>query len=136
MLVYPAEGSKGRSIGWFWAIFNSGNLIGSLVSSCSGALLPKLIISGTTLEQLAYRWGFSFGLLRIFACMTSVFLTMMAIMWQDANTKSVVARNNLHTVMRPRGLSAHDHATASDDASQLSDEQLNRDKDGFCTNGA
>lgn len=31
MLSYPNEGSKGRYFAWFWAIFNLGGVIGSLV---------------------------------------------------------------------------------------------------------
>lgn len=31
MVSYPNEGSKGRYFGWFWAIFNMGAVIGSLV---------------------------------------------------------------------------------------------------------
>jgi MFS family permease len=32
MMSYPPEKRKGRFISWFWIIFNSGALIGSLVS--------------------------------------------------------------------------------------------------------
>ena len=31
MMSYPPEGSKGRYISWFWMIFNTGAVIGSLV---------------------------------------------------------------------------------------------------------
>lgn len=33
MISYPHENEKGRYFGWFWAIFNMGAVIGSLVSS-------------------------------------------------------------------------------------------------------
>jgi hypothetical protein len=36
MMAYPTEARKGRYIAWFWMIFNSGAVIGSLVSSLSG----------------------------------------------------------------------------------------------------
>ena len=32
LMSYPPEGSKGKYISWFWTIFNSGAVIGSLVS--------------------------------------------------------------------------------------------------------
>jgi hypothetical protein len=32
MVSYPTEGSKGRYFAWFWAIFNLGGVLGSLVS--------------------------------------------------------------------------------------------------------
>jgi MFS family permease len=32
MISYPHEGSKGRYFAWFWAIFNLGGVVGSLVS--------------------------------------------------------------------------------------------------------
>jgi MFS family permease len=32
MMAYPTEGQKGRYISWFWIIFNTGAVIGSLVS--------------------------------------------------------------------------------------------------------
>lgn len=32
MMSYPLEQSKGRYFAWFWAIFNIGACIGSLVS--------------------------------------------------------------------------------------------------------
>jgi len=32
MISYPHESSKGRYFAWFWAIFNMGAVIGSLVS--------------------------------------------------------------------------------------------------------
>ncbi|KAM3070919.1 hypothetical protein ACMFMG_009830 [Clarireedia jacksonii] len=34
LLSYPAEEQKGRSASWFWAIFNCGAAIGSLVTLC------------------------------------------------------------------------------------------------------
>jgi MFS family permease len=33
MMSYPHEASKGRYFAWFWAIFNMGAVIGSLVSN-------------------------------------------------------------------------------------------------------
>lgn len=35
MMAYPTENMKGRYISWFWIIFNTGAVIGSLVSSAS-----------------------------------------------------------------------------------------------------
>lgn len=35
MMSYPLEQSKGRYFAWFWAIFNVGACIGSLVSSAT-----------------------------------------------------------------------------------------------------
>lgn len=33
MISYPNEAQKGRYFAWFWAIFNMGAVLGSLVSS-------------------------------------------------------------------------------------------------------
>lgn len=40
MMSYPPERLKGRYIAWFWIIFNSGAVIGSLVSRKPGSM-PK-----------------------------------------------------------------------------------------------
>lgn len=40
MISYPQENQKGRYFAWFWAIFNLGGVIGSLVSSPSVLLGP------------------------------------------------------------------------------------------------
>lgn len=33
MISYPTEQEKGRYFAWFWAIFNMGAVVGSLVSN-------------------------------------------------------------------------------------------------------
>jgi MFS family permease len=40
MISYPGEDSKGRYFAWFWAIFNMGAVIGSLVRIFSWLLTP------------------------------------------------------------------------------------------------
>jgi hypothetical protein len=41
MMSYPSEGSKGRSIAWFWVIFNLGGVIGALVCPWLAPPLPS-----------------------------------------------------------------------------------------------
>lgn len=40
MISYPHEHEKGRYFAWFWAIFNMGGVIGSLVSSLTALTRP------------------------------------------------------------------------------------------------
>ena len=40
MISYPLENQKGRYFAWFWAIFNLGGVIGSLVSTTGVPLGP------------------------------------------------------------------------------------------------
>jgi hypothetical protein len=50
MMSYPSEGSKGRSIAWFWIIFNLGGVIGALV------YLDELPPSSSRANQPRYLW--------------------------------------------------------------------------------
>ncbi len=38
-ISYPGEGAKGKSIGWFWGVYNLGAVIGSMVRSSLALIL-------------------------------------------------------------------------------------------------
>lgn len=50
MMSYPPEGSKGRYISWFWMIFNTGAVIGSLVSIPSALRVELRLLTGSELD--------------------------------------------------------------------------------------